>query len=106
MPQGVEKGFLGSLELAGIPRKRPDQLDAFGDQFRRGPELLVESILSRGRRLELPVEAILPPRDGFENRLDALEPLSDFRFHEKHYISARRCSGRQAEIAVQVFQIH
>jgi hypothetical protein len=72
--QGVEERFLRTLELACIAGKRPDKLDAFRDQLRRrlelpvepilprggGPKLLVEPILPRGGGPKLPVEPILP----------------------------------------------
>jgi hypothetical protein len=51
-------------------------------------KLFVEAILPSGGCLKLPVGAILPSvravltlSDTFENRLDSLEPLSDFRLH-------------------------
>ena len=87
--QRVQECFLRSLELARIACKRPDNLDALGDQFRRRLELSVEPILPRRSRLELlveavllPVSAVLPPGNRLEDALDSLESLPDLRFHE------------------------
>jgi hypothetical protein len=100
----VEESLLRSLELACVPRKRPDNLDAFRDQLRRCPELPVESVLPRSGRLQLLLETVLsfigpvlPSRDAFEDGFDALETLFDFGLHEAQYTAAWMSSPVEAE---------
>jgi hypothetical protein len=99
--QGIQKRLLRSLELTSIARERPDNLDAFRHELRRRLELLVESILPRGGRVKLLLEAVVPPvgailppvgailssGDGFQNRLDPFESLADLTLHAAQYIN-------------------
>jgi hypothetical protein len=72
--QRVKERLLRSLKPARIAGQRPDKLDAFRDQLHRRLELPVEPILPRSGGQKLLVEPILPRSGGQELLVEPILP--------------------------------